>query len=161
MTTSQDKPFLSTLLPKERPPAFVLGYLASEFVTRLHERVLSLFLVLETQKQISKAEIARRLNKDPALINRWLSGPGNWELRTVSDLSAAMGYRPEISFVRIGTPVVRVERDAPSLPSKKESGTSQNDDVFDPDRAFNKATKARPRSDQRPSVDDLGLRATA
>lgn len=115
MTTSQEKPFLSTLFSKERPPEFVLGYLRSSFINRLHEAVLATFIELEKRKEISKSELARRLNKDPSQITRWLSGPGNWELETVSDMLAGMGCEPEVRVVRIQ----KVHHEADTILGKK------------------------------------------
>lgn len=155
MTTSPDKPFLSTLLPKERPPAFVLGYLRSSFLNRLHQSVLSVFVDLEQKKQISKAELARRLDKDPSLITRWLSGPGNWELGTVSDLLAGMGYEPDIRVVKLGAPSAQQNPEFQLLPSRQEPIPADNEDVFDPDKAFN-TRKAEQQSND--STSDLGLR---
>ena len=39
---------------------------------------------------LSRADLARRLNKDPAQISRWLAMPTNWTLDTVSDLALAV-----------------------------------------------------------------------
>lgn len=139
MTTSSDKPYLSTLLPRERPPAFVLGYLASDFIASLHQRLMTLFLEKESKKEISKAEIARRLTKDPAVVNRWLSGPGNWELRTVSDLAAAMGYKPDVRFVPIREEKRETEDDSMPIASLRPAFDAQNDS-FNPDTAFNRPT---------------------
>ena len=38
----------------------------------------------------TRALIARRLGKDPAQVTRWLSGPSNWTIDTISDLMAAL-----------------------------------------------------------------------
>ena len=120
MTTSQT-PFMSNLLGKVRPVAFVLGYLRSDFATRLHQGLLSIFLDLESKREINKAELARRINKGPDQITRWLSGPGNLTLDTVSDLAAGMGCRPEIQFVKINEPV-RIH----SIADTREASPPQN-----------------------------------
>lgn len=39
---------------------------------------------------LTKRIIADRLGKNPSQITRWLSGPANWELNTISDLCLAM-----------------------------------------------------------------------
>ena len=39
---------------------------------------------------ISKAELARRIGKGPAQINRMLATPGNWTIETIAELLAGM-----------------------------------------------------------------------
>ena len=42
---------------------------------------------------LTRAEVARRLDRDPAWVSRTLSGPGNWTLQTWSDFVFALdGY---------------------------------------------------------------------
>jgi hypothetical protein len=38
----------------------------------------------------TRASIAKRLGKDPAQVTRWLSGPSNWTIDTISDLMLAL-----------------------------------------------------------------------
>lgn len=49
-------------------------------------------LVLSEFKKsgISKATLARRMDKKPEVVGRWLGAPGNWTLDTVSDLLFAI-----------------------------------------------------------------------
>lgn len=58
---------------------------------RVYSAVLSEFVRLAETQGLTKKELAFRLGKEPAQITRWLSGPGNWTLDTVSDLLLAMG----------------------------------------------------------------------
>jgi transcriptional regulator with XRE-family HTH domain len=50
--------------------------------------------------RISRKEIADKLSKNPSQISRWLSGPSNFELDTLSDLLLAMGAEMDHSIVR-------------------------------------------------------------
>jgi transcriptional regulator with XRE-family HTH domain len=58
---------------------------------RVYSAVVGMFSKLVEQENLTKREIALRLGKQPSQITRWLSGPNNWTLDTVSDLLIAMG----------------------------------------------------------------------
>ena len=58
---------------------------------RIHSAVISAFAKLVESRKLTKRELAVRLGKEPSQVTRWLSGPGNWTLDTVSDLLLAMG----------------------------------------------------------------------
>ncbi len=102
MTISQT-PFLSEILSGERIPEQKLGYFRARLSNRMHDLILSTFLELEKRNEISRADIARRLNREPAQISRWLGAPGNWTLDTVSDLLLSMGHEPMVSSVNLAT----------------------------------------------------------
>jgi hypothetical protein len=57
---------------------------------RAYEAVFKRFTQLAGDDELTRAQIARRLKKRPEQITRLLSGPGNWELDTISDLLLAM-----------------------------------------------------------------------
>jgi hypothetical protein len=59
--------------------------------SRIYASVISTFSKCVEEQDLTKREIASKLGKEPAQITRWLSGPGNWTLDTVSDLLLAMG----------------------------------------------------------------------
>ncbi len=77
-----------------------LAYFRERLKTRIFSFIVKGFL--DQQKacpQITQASIARRLHRRPEQINRWLSGPANMTLDTVSDLVLAVyGGEPSISF---------------------------------------------------------------
>lgn len=58
---------------------------------KVFQSVAAFFAKQAEERGLTKKELARLLDKDPAQITRWLSGPGNWELDTISDLLLAMG----------------------------------------------------------------------
>jgi hypothetical protein len=98
MTTSQTA-FLSEILGlTEVIPAGKKAYFQERFRNRLFE-----FLVTEFEKrraddpEFTQAALAKRLEKRPEQINRWLSAPSNLTADTLSDL--LLGIRaaePEI-----------------------------------------------------------------
>jgi len=67
-----------------------LAYFRERQRNRLYDFIVSRFLEKERSEKFSKADLARRLNKEPAQITRWLSTPGNWTLDTISDLMLAV-----------------------------------------------------------------------
>jgi transcriptional regulator with XRE-family HTH domain len=85
MTTSQitslSKPTEAELIPKG-----TLGYFRSRNKNKLYTLVVTEF----KKSGLSQAELARRLGKTPDIICRWLAGPTNWTIDTVSDLLFAI-----------------------------------------------------------------------
>lgn len=75
---------------------FQISYFGERFRNRLHAEVLKLFDRASRERGLTKADLARRLNKRPEQITRWLAAPGNWTLDTVSQLMLAMGYEPTV-----------------------------------------------------------------
>lgn len=72
-----------------------LGTLAY-FCARNKHRAYSLVIGELQNSGLSQADLARRLRKSPAQLSRYLSGPGNWTLDTLSGLLFAIsGAEPE------------------------------------------------------------------
>lgn len=91
MTISQiislSKPSDSSLVPKG-----TFGYFRSRNKHRLYSLVIAEF----KRSGLSQADLARRLGKRPDVVCRWLAGPTNWTIDTVSDLLFAIsGAEPE------------------------------------------------------------------
>ena len=61
-----------------------------------HSAVLDILEKVVPERKLTRAFMARKLNRDPALISRWLGSPGNWTLETLGLLMAAMGHIPTI-----------------------------------------------------------------
>ena len=81
-------------LSKSVITAFWLGYFQEGFRRDVFEGLLNLF----EEGNMIKKDIAKRLNKKPEQITRWLAGPSNIESDTISDLALSMGYIPKITF---------------------------------------------------------------
>lgn len=58
--------------------------------TRNKNKAHSLLLEMFEESSLSKADLAKMLDKKPEQITRWLAGPGNLKLDTLSDLIFAM-----------------------------------------------------------------------
>lgn len=48
---------------------------------------------------IRKKDIADRINSNPSQVSRWLSGPSNWTIDSVSDVLWAVGGELDFNFV--------------------------------------------------------------
>ncbi|MEJ1965144.1 MAG: helix-turn-helix transcriptional regulator [Gammaproteobacteria bacterium] len=72
--------------PSERD----IFYFRTRCRNRFYQAVVAYFALQAQEKGLTQAELAKLLGKDAAQINRWLSGPGNWTLDTISDLLLAM-----------------------------------------------------------------------
>jgi transcriptional regulator with XRE-family HTH domain len=70
-------------------------YFRQRFRNRVYNRMAAFFAREAEERGITKKVIAERLGKDPAQITRWLSGPANLTMDTLSDLLFAMEAEPE------------------------------------------------------------------
>lgn len=68
------------------PEPGMLSYMRARHRANVHELVLGEF----EKEGMSRAELARRLDKAPEQVTRLLAAPGNWTLDTVSDLLFAI-----------------------------------------------------------------------
>jgi hypothetical protein len=88
VTTSQQTAFLPEdggAIPPDK-----LGYLHARTTYAFYDFVLRKFLSASEHKNLTKAELARRIGKSPAVVNRLLASPGNWTLETLSSLLAGI-----------------------------------------------------------------------
>lgn len=92
---------ISTKIPEGK-----LAYFRERQRSRLYEFIIKRFLEKEKSHGLSKATLAKRINKRPEQITRWLSTPGNWTLDTISDLMLAI-CGCEIDFLENDLSVVR------------------------------------------------------
>jgi hypothetical protein len=67
-----------------------LAYFESRAMHDWYDFVVSKFLAQEKAGRLSRAQLARRTHKSPAVISRLLSSPSNWTLATLSNLLIAI-----------------------------------------------------------------------
>ncbi|MER9431466.1 hypothetical protein NKJ55_31085 [Mesorhizobium sp. M0106] len=77
---------------------FWIAYFRENFRGEINDQLLEAF----HESDITKADIARKLDKRPEQITRWLSAPCNLESDTISDIALSLGYVPKIRFEKIG-----------------------------------------------------------
>src|ERR1700730_11052671 len=95
MNTSQTG-FLSEILAAGKIPVAKLAYFRERLRNRIHQFILREFMARQ-QEGMTQADVARVLDGRPEEINRWLGGPGNWELDSISDLMLAIS-KSELDF---------------------------------------------------------------
>jgi hypothetical protein len=89
MNTSQTLSTANTLSGNTLSAGDVIYYRERQR-NRVFETVWQEFVTQVDLSGLTKKVIADRLGKNPSQITRWFSGPGNWELDTISDLLLAM-----------------------------------------------------------------------
>ena len=117
MTTSPTS-FLSEIVSGDVIPVGKLEYFRSRLSNKLHELIIDEFARLSETTGFTKAELARRIQKEPAQITRWLGTPSNWTLDTLSDLAVGMGCEPNVVLVQLRMEIeakVDASASAPSL----------------------------------------------
>ncbi len=101
MTTSLSKSSISVIPSDGTPTPDQFTFFSRRLKNKLHGEVLRRFLDEKRDRKLTQAELAKRMGKDPAQINRWLSAPKNVEIETISDLLLAMGYVAKVDSVRL------------------------------------------------------------
>ena len=71
-------------------PSRDIYFFRQRLKNKIFQSILAYFNDLAKEQGLTKKDLATLLNKDPAQITRWFSGPKNWTLDTISDLLLAM-----------------------------------------------------------------------
>jgi len=91
MTTSQNTTWPTTSNSTSIDD-FWIEYGREDFYGDVNDKLLEALAA----SGLSKADLARKLNSDPATVTRWLAGPRNITLRSVADLATALGLIPKL-----------------------------------------------------------------
>lgn len=78
---------------------------SAEFMTRVHRVLIREMMAAARQKKLSRADIARLLDVDKAVVSRALNGKSNLTIRTISELCWAIGVKPRFEACEESLPV--------------------------------------------------------
>jgi len=135
---------------------FELARFRQRFRNHVHDQILTLFLDLQGEQQISQKAIAERLGIHPSRINRLLSDPANMTLDTISDLMLAMNgtiaCKAEHFKSALTHPTIQNAADLLRHPQPNSLWiASQNAEV----------KSLLPRRENQPANDDMSSKQTA
>lgn len=107
MTTFPTQSSIAALSPDGIPTDEQVAFVGAWFRRELHQLVLKIFL----RSKMTQRELARRLNKRPEQVNRWLGSATNWTPESISHVLLAMGYIPHVQArpltAAMGEPVAK------------------------------------------------------
>jgi len=87
MTTFQTAILSKAINQPEAASGGTRAYLQERLRNRLYHLVIDEFMSQQIENpEFTQAALARRIDKRPEQVNRWLSSPGNWTIDTISDL---------------------------------------------------------------------------
>ncbi len=86
MPTSQIPSMLSELAVGLPIPLEKRAYFHARVLNNFYQFILQKFLEEERAGRLTKAELARRIERRPEVVSRLLGAPGNWGLETATDL---------------------------------------------------------------------------
>jgi hypothetical protein len=85
-------------IKEPRIAKYWLGYFRENFRGEINDQLLEAF----HSSGITKADVARKLDRRPEQITRWLSAPCNLEADTISDIALSLGLMAKIRFEKVG-----------------------------------------------------------
>ena len=98
-----------------------LVYFRERHRNRAYQQLMGFIEEKAIQKGITRKEMAAKIKKDPAQVTRWLAGPGNLTLDTISDLLISVGAVMEHSIVPLVSIDKKLETENPVVQTSSAS----------------------------------------
>ena len=95
------------------------SYFEQRFRNRVYEVVIRALEKACEENNLKRKDIAERSNKKESQISRWLAGPGNWTLDTISNLLFAIDAELEFEVVKFKDKVRKNEFHDLNEPSRE------------------------------------------
>ncbi|MSU89262.1 helix-turn-helix domain-containing protein [Rhodobacteraceae bacterium 2CG4] len=78
--------------------------MTGRFKSRVNRALLNAVTQARKERKLTQSEIAALMEIDKSTLSRILNGRGNLTLKTIGDLSWALGLRPDITFTKVEEP---------------------------------------------------------
>jgi len=76
--------------------------IASRFLAQVHAEISNAAISAKRESGINQKKVAEELQVDKSVVSRILKGLGNPTIRTIGELTAVLGYRPELVLHKVG-----------------------------------------------------------
>jgi hypothetical protein len=97
MTTSQEE-FLSEVLDSATIPNGAFVYFRADLLNRIHSLLLRAYHRRHAEEGLSQKDLAARIHRTTAVVNRHIAVAGNWELNTIADYFLGLRARLDVSL---------------------------------------------------------------
>jgi hypothetical protein len=94
------------LVSDEPLDATQVAYFCERFRSQVYYAIVETFRKEVEEGNLTQATLSRRLNKDPAIVSKWFSGPRNFQLDSISEVLLAMGAEPELRVNLLREPIL-------------------------------------------------------